>query len=287
MKSISNVLMVIVILLSSINSFAQIKNEKTETVKIYGNCGMCKSTIEKAGNLKNVAKVDWNEDTQLATIKYDSEKTNQDEILKRIALVGYDNEKFLAPDEVYNKLHGCCQYDRELVNTTDATVENSSMHNAHEGHHQHGAEAVNTTPLQAVYNAYYALKDVLISSDAKASASKSEELLAALKAVDMAKLSSQEHTVWMKIQATLTADATKIAAAKNIAKQREVFSVLSQNMYDLVKVSKLDKPVYYLHCPMFNNGKGANWLSKEDQVKNPYYGAQMLTCGSVKETIGK
>jgi len=36
---------------------------------------------------------------------------------------------------------------------------------------------------------------------------------------------------------------------------------------------------------MYNNGKGANWLSKEEAVKNPYYGSQMLTCGSVQETI--
>ena len=52
--------MVIAVLLSSINGFAQIKNAKTETVKIYGNCGICKTTIEKAGNVKKVASVDWN-----------------------------------------------------------------------------------------------------------------------------------------------------------------------------------------------------------------------------------
>ena len=48
----------------------------------------------------------------MATLSYDSKKTNQDEILKRIALAGYDSEKYLAPDAVYNNLHGCCQYDR-------------------------------------------------------------------------------------------------------------------------------------------------------------------------------
>ena len=51
MKSLSKIVMVIGVLLSSVNSFAQIKNAKTETVKIYGNCGMCKATIEKAGNV--------------------------------------------------------------------------------------------------------------------------------------------------------------------------------------------------------------------------------------------
>lgn len=91
---------------------AQIKNVKTETVKISGNCGMCKKTIEKAGNLKNIAKVTWNIDTKMAIITYDTKKTNQDEILKRIALSGYDSDKFIATDDAYNNLHGCCQYDR-------------------------------------------------------------------------------------------------------------------------------------------------------------------------------
>ena len=71
--------MVIAVLLSSVNSFAQIKNAKTETVKIYGNCGMCETTIENAGNVKKVAQVDWNKDTKMATLTYDGDKTNQDE----------------------------------------------------------------------------------------------------------------------------------------------------------------------------------------------------------------
>jgi hypothetical protein len=56
-------------------------------------------------------------------------------------------------------------------------------------------------------------------------------------------------------------------------------------MYELIKVSKVDEPVYVQFCPMANNGEGANWLSKESAVKNPYYGSMMLTCGSVKEAI--
>jgi len=91
---------------------AQVNNAKTETVKIYGNCGMCKKTIEKAGNVEDIAKVEWNKDTKMATLTYDSTKTNQDEILQRIANAGYDSDKFTAPDKVYNNLHGCCQYER-------------------------------------------------------------------------------------------------------------------------------------------------------------------------------
>ncbi|HFG0566975.1 TPA: heavy-metal-associated domain-containing protein, partial [Flavobacterium psychrophilum] len=72
MKSISKILVAITILLSFTSCNAQIKNAKTETVKIYGNCDMCEKTIEKAGNLKKIAKVDWNVDTKMATLTYDS-----------------------------------------------------------------------------------------------------------------------------------------------------------------------------------------------------------------------
>lgn len=52
-----------------------------------------------------------------------------------------------------------------------------------------------------------------------------------------------------------------------------------------MKVAKTETPTYYQFCPMANGGKGANWLSKENEVKNPYYGSEMLTCGKVVETI--
>ena len=60
---------------------------------------------------------------------------------------------------------------------------------------------------------------------------------------------------------------------------------LSKNMYELIKVAKPAETVYYQFCPMANDGKGANWLSKENGIKNPYYGSQMLTCGKTVETI--
>lgn len=119
MKSLFKILIVLTITLSFASCNAQIKNPKTETVKVYGNCGMCKTTIEKAGNLSKIAKVTWNKDTKMATLIYDEKQTNQNEILKRIAQVGYDSDKFTAPDSVYDNLHGCCQYDRPAKSVTD------------------------------------------------------------------------------------------------------------------------------------------------------------------------
>ncbi len=284
--------MAITVLLSFTACNAQIKNAKTENVKIYGNCGMCETTIEKAGNKKKIAKVDWNKDTKMATITYDAKKTNQDEILKRIALSGYDSEKFLAPNDVYAKLPECCQYERKaqtVAKVETSKIDSSKMvvkedHSAH--NHSTMAETKQEVPqLKAVFDNYFAVKDALVKTDGNTSSTKAKDLLNAINAVKMDKLSAEEHTVWMKVMKDLAFDAEHIADTKDASHQRDHFMTLSKNMYALIKVSKTETPTYYQFCPMANDGKGANWLSKENAVKNPYYGNQMLTCGKVVETI--
>ncbi|MBK8698458.1 MAG: DUF3347 domain-containing protein [Saprospiraceae bacterium] len=279
--------MAITVLLSFTACNAQIKNAKTESVKIYGNCGMCENTIEKAGNVKKVAQVDWNKDTKMATLTYDPSKTNQDEILKRIALAGYDSDQFLAPDDVYDNLPGCCQYERvkktEVILTE--VVTDHSMHN-----HDSTTDAKSETKqevkeLKVVFDNYFALKDALVKSDGNLASAKAKDLLNALNAVQMNQLSNEEHTVWMKVMKDLKFDTEHIEETKDVGHQRDHFNTLSDNMYQLIKVSKQVTPTYYQHCPMANDGKGANWLSKENGVKNPYYGSQMLTCGKTVETI--
>ena len=279
--------MAMTLLLSITFVNAQIKNAKTETAKIYGNCGMCKKTIETAANVTKTAKVDWNVDTKMASITYDTKKTNPDEILKRIALAGYDSDKFLAPDAVYDKLHGCCQYDREakIVATSQPAMEMTTMENHanHDMNHKEVKEEANQ--LKAVFDSYFMVKDALVNTDASVASTKSKDLLSKLKAVQMDKLAMDVHMVWMKVMNDLTSDSKAISETQDVKKQRVQFMSLSKNMHDLLLVAKFDTPVYYQFCPMANGGKGANWLSKENAVKNPYYGAQMMTCGKVVETI--
>jgi len=269
-------------------SFAQIKNEKTTTVKVYGNCSMCETTIEKAGSKSKLYKTDWNTETKMATITYDSKKTNADAILKSIALSGYDNVSFLAPDEAYNKLHSCCKYDRE--SKTAVVASNPATGNTMQNHSGHGQEEntmnlQETSQLKAVFDNYFAMKDALVKTDGNTASASGASLLTALEAVEMGKLKTEEHTVWMKVEKALKTDAQHIKENKDTEHQREYFMSLSKNMYELIKAAKPAETVYYQHCPMANNGKGANWLSKENAVKNPYYGNQMLTCGKTVETI--
>lgn len=290
MTSISKTLMVIGVLLSTTYSFAQIKNAKTTSVKIYGNCEMCEANIEKAGSLKNIAIADWNQDTKMAMITYNSDKTNEDEILKRIALAGYDSQKFLAPDDVYAKLPECCQYQRvkPIVKIKDNEMGTKSKPNIHD----HGEKAQtnisatnNISQLRTVFDLYFKIKDALVKTDGNSASAKARALLEAVNTIQMNKLSTAEHTVWMKIMKDLTFDAGHISDTKDVEHQRDHFMSLSKNIYELIKVSPPLRPVYYQHCPMYNNGKGANWLSEESAVKNPYYGSKMLTCGKTVETI--
>ena len=283
MNIVSKISAATLLLFSSSSCNAQIKNAKTEIVKIYGNCEMCEKTIETAGNVKKVANVEWNKDSKMATITYDSIKTNQDEILKRIALAGYDSDKFLAPDDVYSKLAGCCQYERvkKTAIVSTAVIEDHSMHN--QENVVETKQEVNQ--LKTIFESYFTLKDALVKSDGKLSATLAKDLLTNINSVKMDKLSSEEHTVWMKVMSSIKSNSEKIAATTSIEKQRIVFMDLSANFYDLLKVSKQDYSIYYQNCPMYNDGKGANWLSKENAVKNPYYGSQMLTCGKTVETI--
>jgi hypothetical protein len=92
---------------------AQTSKMTTDTVHVYGNCGMCEKTIEGAAYKKGEAEADWNKTTKQAVITYDASKTSLDDVLKRIAESGYDNVKFRAPDKAYNKLHTCCKYERK------------------------------------------------------------------------------------------------------------------------------------------------------------------------------
>ncbi len=148
------------------------------------------------------------------------------------------------------------------------------------------------TPVQAqsglfkdVFDSYFQIKDALVKSETENASLHGGKLVAALEKMEMNKLGHEEHLAWMKVEKELKQDAKDLAGTKKITRQREIFIRLSENIYSLIKSSKPLEAVYYQHCPMANGGKGANWLSKEKPIKNPYYGASMLTCGKTTETI--
>lgn len=91
-------------------SFAQ--EIKTETIQVAGNCGMCKTRIEKAAKSAGVESADWNTETKILTVKFNSSSADINKIEQAIAAVGHDTPDYKATDETYNKLPGCCKYER-------------------------------------------------------------------------------------------------------------------------------------------------------------------------------
>lgn len=281
MKKIQHLMLGMSLLVALTSCATPIKNAKTETYKVAGNCEMCKNTIETAANKKGISSAEWDEDKKVMSLTYDSKQTSATEILKKVAYAGYDNEQFLAPDDAYAKLPGCCQYDRMKK---EVTVDNNTVNDSPKTDTV-VKEQEKVNQLAKVYDQYFALKDALVKDDGATASSKALALVKAIKDVDMNAMSSEEHSAWMKAEKDLLMHAEHISETKDITHQREHFSILSSSMYSLVKVFKLDETVYLQHCPMYNDGKGADWLSKENAVKNPYYGSSMLSCGKTTETI--
>jgi periplasmic mercuric ion binding protein len=111
-------------------SFAQ---TKTETFKVSGNCGMCKSNIEKAAKAAGANSATWNEETKDLTVKYSSSSTNTAKIQQKIAAVGYDNVGFKSTTDAYKKLHACCQYERAEATTMDCCKDGKCTMPGHDG----------------------------------------------------------------------------------------------------------------------------------------------------------
>jgi copper chaperone CopZ len=113
MKTIKFVVFAIMAMFLFTNADAQTGSKtttKTESLKVSGNCGMCKERIEKAAKVDGVAKADWDKTTKILTLAYNPAVVKSDDVLKKIAAVGHDNEKYKADDKTYNSLHSCCKY---------------------------------------------------------------------------------------------------------------------------------------------------------------------------------
>ena len=143
-------------------------------------------------------------------------------------------------------------------------------------------DSTKTTPLSAILNSYFDIKNALVSTDATTVSAKAGELVKAIEAVDMNALPEAGHNAFMVVQDKLKNGAKAIAASNKIEAQRTAFSSLSNDIYSLAKTTKLSTAtVYQQYCPM----KKMYWLSSEAAIKNPYYGNMMLTCGKVTDTL--
>ncbi|MDW3645434.1 MAG: efflux RND transporter periplasmic adaptor subunit [Bacteroidia bacterium] len=143
------------------------------------------------------------------------------------------------------------------------------------------------TQLSEAATAYLNLKDALVESDQVAAQKGVTEFSASLSAVNMGDLTGDAHNYWMTQLKALETHGKKIAGSEDVEEQRKQFSFLSMALINSLQAFGYTDTLYVQHCPMAMDNTGANWLSAENQVLNPYFGDKMLKCGSVEAVLSE
>ena len=138
--------------------------------------------------------------------------------------------------------------------------------------------------LAPLLQSYMRLKNALVKSDALLTTQEAYNFLNAMSSINSKKLTSTELAAYLPLNDELLLSAKRISESKNLATQREHFAALSLVFHKLVKDIPLSQQeIYYAYCPM----KKSYWLSTEKDIKNPYYGKEMLNCGKIVAIIEK
>ena len=170
-----------------------------------------------------------------------------------------------------------------VQNDTVATVTSTDMSSQKEEKSTVKEQAQNFT-ITPIIKDYLALKNALVADNDKAAANAGKQLFTTLKNVDMNAIPANKHKEYMEIAENAKENAEHISDnAGKIDHQREHLASLSKDVSDLITLFGTTQKLYQDYCPMYNDGKGAVWISEAKTIKNPYYGSKMLTCGSVKK----
>jgi hypothetical protein len=143
-----------------------------------------------------------------------------------------------------------------------------------------------TASLKVVVDHYLHIKNALIDNRASDAADGGKAMADAMGKVDKSLFSADQKKMYDGIEDDLKENAEHIGKSSgDIAHQREHFSMMSEDVYDLVKAFGGGQALYHDHCPMANDQKGAMWLSETKEVKNPYFAGKMNECVKVREVI--
>ena len=140
--------------------------------------------------------------------------------------------------------------------------------------------------IKEIVDLYLLIKNALANDNGSEAANKAKAMGEVIGKLDKSLLTAEQKKVFDGIEEELKEHAEHIGKnGDKIEQQRSHFSMLSEDVYDLAKAFGAGQPLYHDHCPMYNENKGAMWLSEMKEVKNPYYGSKMITCGTVEEVI--
>lgn len=147
-------------------------------------------------------------------------------------------------------------------------------------------EATTTVSIKEIVSNYLQLKNAFTKDNTNDAATAGKALETALRNFDKSALTAEQKKTFEDIESDAVEHAEHIGAnAGKLAHQREHFDMLSKDMYDLVKAFGAGQTLYKDFCPMYNDNKGAIWLSETKEIKNPYLGKSMPTCGTMKEEL--
>ena len=142
--------------------------------------------------------------------------------------------------------------------------------------------------LTAVYKAQLTLQQAFLATNVPMVQKAVPVVEAKLTEIDMSLLSGEMHNHWMASAKVLAESLNRIRVSKDIEQQRLAYADFNDALYGAIKMFGIaGETIYFQFCPMARKGEGAYWLSAIKEIKNPYYGDAMLTCGETKEIIKK
>lgn len=132
---------------------------------------------------------------------------------------------------------------------------------------------------------YLKIKNSLIKDDSNGASNAGKSLLKVFSAISTNSLTVNQKKEYLNIVDDAKEHAEYIGKnAGKIDHQREHFATLSKNISNLIKSFGTKQKLYQDYCPMYNDGKGGIWISEIKEIRNPYYGSEMLNCGTIKAT---
>ncbi|CAL66218.1 MULTISPECIES: DUF3347 domain-containing protein [Christiangramia] len=146
------------------------------------------------------------------------------------------------------------------------------------------AENAGNNATNTIIDNYLQLKNALVADDQEAAAQAGGKLVDEFENFDKSNYSSEEQQELTDIIEDAKEHAEHIAESA-IDHQREHFDILSKDVIDMIAITGTNKKLYQDFCPMYNNNKGAQWLSATKEIKNPYFGSKMMDCGNIQKEI--
>jgi Cu(I)/Ag(I) efflux system membrane fusion protein len=138
-----------------------------------------------------------------------------------------------------------------------------------------------------VVESYLSVQRALSQDDLEQAQAAAVASVGVVSSVDMCLLEGESHMAWMPVLKEIQTALEGISQAVSIDQGRRAFDLLSQALTRAVRVfgAMSRKPVYLVRCPMAFDSRGASWLQDAEEVRNPYFGSEMLECGAVQETL--